>query len=91
MIAVVCLGVLLGFGCVLLILCDCPVYVVEYKGIKFHFLSKRRAEKELAFLEKVREMEIELAEIERQLGATKRNLQESIDITSSRGERNECR
>lgn len=71
MIAVICLGVLLGFGCVLLILCDCPVYVVEYKGIRFHFLSKRKAEKEIAFLEKVREMEIKLAEIERQNEETK--------------------
>ena len=71
MIAVICLGVLLGFGCVLLILCDCPVYVVEYKGIRFYFLSKRKAEKEIAFLEKVREMEIKIAEIERQNEETK--------------------
>lgn len=71
MIAVICFGVLLGFGCVLLILCDCPVYVVEYKGIRFHFLSKRKAEKEIAFLEKVREMEIKIAEIERQNEETK--------------------
>lgn len=69
MIAVICFGVLLG--CALLILCDCPVYVVEYKGIRFHFLSKRKAEKEIAFLEKVREMEIKIAEIERQNEETK--------------------
>lgn len=71
MIAVICFGVLLGFVCVLLILCDCPVYEVEYKGFKYYFLSKRQAEKEIAFLEKVQEMEMELAEIERQLEVTK--------------------
>ena len=80
MIAVICFGVLLGFA--LLILCDCTVYEVEYKGIRFHFLSKRQAEKEIAFLEKVREMEIELAEIEKRAEATKRRiLEESIGIT----------
>jgi len=86
-IAVICFGALLG--CALLILCDCPVYVVEYKGIRYHFLSKRQAEKEFAFLEKVQKMEMELVEIERQLEATKRKLQESIDITSARREINE--
>lgn len=69
MIEVICFGVLLG--CALLILCDCPVYEVEYKGIRFHFLSKRQAEKEIAFLEKVQEMEIGLAEIRRLIEVTR--------------------
>lgn len=86
MIAVICFGVLLGFA--LLILCDCPVYVVEYKGIRFHFLSKRKAEKEIAFLEKVREMEIKIAEIEKRTEATKRKmLDESIGITPVKGKK----
>ena len=69
MIAVICFGVLLG--CALLILCDCHVYEVEYKGIKYYFLSKRQAEKEIAFLEKVRELEIKIAETEKVIETTK--------------------
>ena len=68
-IVMICFAILLG--CALLFLCDCPVYVVEYKGIRFHFLSKRQAERECAFLEKMREMEIEISEIERLIEATK--------------------
>ena len=61
-IFVLSFGLLVGICLILIFSSSIPVYCVEYKGIEYYFLSKKRADKQYAFLCKVRELEQDIAE-----------------------------
>ena len=76
-IAVICLGIIVGF--IALFLCDATVYEIEYMGITYHFLSKKRAEKQYEYLCFLAELDKELIQQRKEIKALRAEIEASTN------------